>query len=100
MGSGASLHGSNPERSMSALGQKQTLGKVRLMSALPPIADIGTQPRDVRFVPKADSCGATKTSLFDHFIGGREELRGDGKADCVGGLDIDGQCEFAHLLYR
>src|SRR5262245_8779969 len=24
------------------------------MSALPPIADIGTQPCDVRFVPKAD----------------------------------------------
>jgi hypothetical protein len=24
------------------------------MSALPPKADIGTQPRDVRFVPKAD----------------------------------------------
>src|SRR5215467_5601595 len=29
------------------------------MSALPPIADIGTQSRDVRFVPKADivRCG-------------------------------------------
>jgi len=27
---------------MSALGQKQTLGKVRLMSALPPKADIDT----------------------------------------------------------
>jgi hypothetical protein len=24
------------------------------MSALPPKADIGTEPRDVRFVPKAD----------------------------------------------
>jgi len=24
------------------------------------IADIGTQPRDVRFVPKADICGAAK----------------------------------------
>src|SRR6516162_6665833 len=39
---------------MSALGQKRTLGQVRAMSALPPKADIGTQPRDVRFVPKAD----------------------------------------------
>src|SRR6516164_3328400 len=39
---------------MSALGQKQTLGHLRAMSALPPKADIGTQPRDVRFVPKAD----------------------------------------------
>jgi hypothetical protein len=36
---------------MSALGQKQTLGHFRAMSALPPKADIGTQPRDVRFVP-------------------------------------------------
>src|SRR5215472_8744371 len=40
--------------SMSALGQKQTFRKVQSMSALPPKADIGTQPRDVRFVPKAD----------------------------------------------
>ena len=39
---------------MSALGQKQTLGKVRPMSALPPKADIGTHSRDVCFVPKAD----------------------------------------------
>jgi hypothetical protein len=39
---------------MSALGQKRTLGKVRLMSALPPKADIDEQDRHVRFVPKAD----------------------------------------------
>jgi hypothetical protein len=44
-----SIHGS-----MSALGQKQTLQRILVMSALPPKADIGTQPRDVRFVPKAD----------------------------------------------
>src|SRR5262249_46457977 len=45
---------------MSALGQKQTSAHVRSMSALPPIADIGTQPLNVRFVPKADSCTAAK----------------------------------------
>jgi hypothetical protein len=28
------------------------------MSALPPIADIDQHARDVRFVPKADSCSA------------------------------------------
>ena len=44
-GSGRGLHGSNPEPLMSALGQKQTLQSVRPMSALPPKADIGTQPR-------------------------------------------------------
>jgi hypothetical protein len=44
---------------MSALGQKQTLQRILLMSALPPKADIGTQPVNVRFVPKADilHCG-------------------------------------------
>jgi hypothetical protein len=34
--------------------QKQTSAHVHVMSALPPIADIGTYPCDVRFVPKAD----------------------------------------------
>ena len=43
---------------MSALGQKRILAHLRLMSALPPKADIGTHPQNVRFVPKADSCSA------------------------------------------
>jgi hypothetical protein len=54
MGCRGSLHGSNPELLMSALGQKQTSQHLRAMSALPPKADIGTQPLNVRFVPKAD----------------------------------------------
>jgi hypothetical protein len=37
---------------MSALGQERTFPHVRAMSALPSKADIGTQPGDVRFVPK------------------------------------------------
>ena len=41
-------------RMMSASGQKQTSAHVHAMSALPPKADIGTQSRNVRFVPKAD----------------------------------------------
>ena len=55
MGFRGSLHGSKPELLMSALGQKQTFRNVRAMSALPPIADIGTQSPNVRFVPKADT---------------------------------------------
>jgi hypothetical protein len=39
---------------MSALGQKRTFSNSRRMSALPPKADIETQSRHVRFVPKAD----------------------------------------------
>ena len=62
---------------MSALGQKQTSGHVRSMSALPPKADIGTQPRDVRYVPKADilRCGkerrysATSSASASSFAG-------------------------------
>ena len=42
------LHGSNPEPLMSALGQKQTSARVRGMSALPPKADIGTGPYQLR----------------------------------------------------
>ena len=48
------LRGNNIQDRMSALGQKQTFRNVQLMSALPPKADIGTQSRNVRFVPKAD----------------------------------------------
>ena len=48
---------------MSALGQKRTSHQARVMSALPPKADIGTQSWNVRFVPKADSCTAAKKPL-------------------------------------
>jgi hypothetical protein len=34
------------------------------MSALPPKADIGAQPRDVRFVPKADIETSLTVTLF------------------------------------
>ena len=43
---------------MSALGQKQTLHRSNVMSALPPKADIVGRNGDVRFVPEADSCTA------------------------------------------
>ena len=39
---------------MSAMGQKQTFRLFIAMSALPPKADIVTQSRNARFVPKAD----------------------------------------------
>ena len=41
-------------RSMSALGHRRTLRRIRLMSAFLPKADIVQRDRDVRFVPKAD----------------------------------------------
>jgi hypothetical protein len=53
---------------MSALGQKQTFGSVRLMSALPPKADIGTQPRYVRLVPKGDIASLLIRTTTVHYI--------------------------------
>src|SRR5262249_3137752 len=50
-----------PNCPMSALGQKQTSGKGRQMSALPPKADIAECDWHVRFVPKADSCIAANS---------------------------------------
>jgi hypothetical protein len=52
------VHHSKIGARMSALGQKQTWRWAEAMSALPPKADIRTQARNVRFVPKADSCTA------------------------------------------
>ena len=49
MGLGFSLHGSNPEPLMSALGQKRTFEYVRAMSAFGGKADIGRMWVNVRF---------------------------------------------------
>jgi hypothetical protein len=52
------------------------------MSALPPKADIGTQPRNARFVPKADILRRSKNSAlrglsFDRRVGAQlEALKG------------------------
>src|SRR6516225_3474895 len=56
---------------MSALGQKRTLAHLRLMSALPPKADIGTQSRNVRFVPIALCQKRTFRPLLDIIVGGQ-----------------------------
>jgi hypothetical protein len=62
-GSAVTLHGSNPELLMSALGQKQTLKRLHPMSALPPKADIADAMRNVRFVPKGDNVQRSKNSF-------------------------------------
>ena len=69
---------------MSALGQKRILAHLRLMSALPPKAEFGTQPRNVCFVPKADIGGAAKERLFNHLIGAGKERGRDFEAERFG----------------
>ena len=53
-----SLHGSNFEPLMSALGQKRTF------------------------------CAAVGASLFDHLVGGNEQVLRDGEAECFSGPEI------------
>jgi hypothetical protein len=84
---------------MSALGQKQTLQSARPMSALPPKADMGTRPRDVRFVPLADM-RKQAASLFDHLVGKQLDRRRHVEPQCLGGLHIDDKLEFGRLLDR
>ena len=66
--SGASLNLSC-EVSRACTHKLRLFGNRWLMSALPPIADIGRRARDVRFVPIADIEGAS----FDHVVGEREK---------------------------
>jgi len=54
---------------MSALGQKQTSAHVRVMSALPPKADIDPRSANVRFVPKADILHGNRKSRLDYLVG-------------------------------
>ena len=63
---------------MSALGQKQTLRHFQLMSALPPKADIESQPWNVRFVPKADitQCSNRGQPLLQVLTNFRQQLAG------------------------
>ena len=82
------------------MGQKQTSVHVRVMSALPPKADIGTQPRNVCFVPKADSCTAAILSLFDHLVGDREHGWRYHNVERFGSFHIDNELKLGWLDYR
>jgi len=84
---------------MSALGQKQTFRNVRAMSTLPPKADIGTQPREVRFVPKADVSTRSK-QLLDYFVSEQLQRVGYLNAERSGRLQVDDEFEFGRLHHR
>ena len=68
------------------------------MSALPPKADIGTQSRNVRFVPKADKVRRSKMALFDHLVGADEQRRRHGDPERFSRLKIDNYVEFGRPL--
>ena len=80
---------------MSALGQKRTLVRVHMMSALPLKADIDPQSANVRFVPIADIA-----SSFDQFVGTTKQRERNGETEHLGGLKVDYQLVLGGLLDR
>jgi len=70
------------------------------MSALPPKSDITQRDKNVRFVPKADSCTAAIQTLLDHLIGTGEERLGHVEAERFGGLQVDDKLVLCWLLHR
>jgi hypothetical protein len=85
---------------MSALGQKQTSRPEISMSALPPKADVAGRRLDVRFVPKADSCTATNSRLFDHLVGACKDVRRNVDTNRLCSLEIERKPVLGGLLDR
>ena len=77
---------------MSASGQKQTLQRVRPMSAILPKADIDEVVRNVRFVPKADilQCGRGRR-LFANLVRLRGKIWRYLDAERLGSLEVDNE---------
>src|SRR6516225_7586895 len=80
---------------MSALGQKRKSERVQSMSASPPKADIRTQPRNVRFVPKADI-----SRSLDQLVSSGEQRRRHGKVKRLCGLEVDDELILRWRLHR
>jgi hypothetical protein len=66
----------------------------KVMSALPPKADMCSALAYVCFGPKADSCSAAKCSLFDHLVGEREQFVRNLKAERLGRLEVNYELKF------
>ena len=62
-------------------------------------ADMTARICNVRFVPGADSCNATKRILFDYLIGTAQQCDRKAEPQRLGSLKIDDQFNFA-LLYN
>ena len=53
------------------------------------VAEMDQHRRDVRFVPKADSCSAAKSCLFDHLVGEQLHRNRYVEAKRLCGLEVD-----------
>ena len=77
---------------ISLVGQKQTCAAQKVMSALPPKADMCGATRDVRFVPIADIAG-----LFDHLVGSADHRLWDIQPERLCGFQVDAGAEVAAI---
>ena len=80
---------------MCALGHKRTYAVQRLMSALPPKADMCGATRDVRYGPIADIA-----SLIDDFVGAGYQRRWHGEPERFCCFEVDRQLELGRHLDR
>jgi hypothetical protein len=51
-------------------------------------------------LPRADSCAATNSLLFDHLVGTREQRNWRVEAKRLGGVEVDHELEFGRILHR
>jgi len=71
------------------------------MSATGRKADIAEGLSHVRFVPKADSCGAANSSLFNHLVRACKERLGDREPERLrGGKDTPATLAAKEQLFR
>jgi hypothetical protein len=67
---------------------------------MPSVALLATeQPKQFGtfLTQRRHSCIAANYPSFDHLVGSGKERRRDRDAQCSGGLEVDGQFEFARL---
>lgn len=72
----------------------------RVLSALPPKADLCSAIVNVCFVPNADSCNAANASLLDHLVGVGKQSRWHGEAESLGRFEVDRQQHLRRKLDR
>src|SRR5258707_15899042 len=75
-----------------------------------PNSEVGARNRLVRFPPVSDRTAdiaggpfrannGSRLTLFDHFIGERQQARGHDDAERFRGLEVDDERKLARLLY-